>query len=261
MIAGVLGKDYTQNIVEAIVRKSDRTSNFTDEDLKKISQLSALEKLSISNGADVTDEGLSALSGMSRLKSLKLVRFAQVTDAGMAVLARLPALRELELIDLPKISDAALAHAAGLEDLTKVTINNCRLSGAGLQHLKPGGLVYVDITSCEVDDEALKHLAGAAELDELAAAQNKIRGAGLAHLKDLPKLTKLRLAENPLEPATAVANLKGLASLEILNLNATPIDRKGGEELSKALPKCDITITGANYDPDEGEWKAEGGAN
>jgi hypothetical protein len=255
-IAGILGNDYTQDIVEATLRNTDRSS-ITDDDLTKVSTLSALEKLSISNGAEVTDEGLAALAGMPKLRILKLVRFAQVTDAGMAVLAKLPALRELELIEIPKISDGALEHAAALENLKKVTINKCRINGSGLQHIKPGGLVYVDATSCDLNDEALKHLAGAADLDELAASENKIRGTGLAHLKGLTKLTKLRLAQNPLEPTTALANLKALESLEILNLSETPIDRKGGEELSQALPKCDITITGGNYDPEDdgGKWR------
>jgi hypothetical protein len=254
MVASVLGNDYTHDIVEATLRKNDRSS-ITDEDLKKASALWALERLTISNGAEITDEGLAALAEMPKLRILRLGKLAQVTDVGMAVLARLPGLSELVLSDMPKITDATLEHAAGLENLTKVTINNCRINGSGLQHLKSAGLVYLDATSCDLNDDALEHLAGAAELDELAASQNKIRGPGLAHLKGLSKLTKLRLAENQLEQTSSVANLKAIESLEILNLSGTPIDRKGGEELSQALPKCDITITDGSYDPDEGKWR------
>jgi hypothetical protein len=257
-IAGILGNDYSQDIVEINLRKTD-LGGFSDEDLQQLTGLTALERLSISNGAEVTDEGLAALAKLSKLRHLKLVKFPKVTDDGLAVLARLPALRTLELIDLPKITDEALASAAELENLEKVAINNCPFNGSGWQHLRPAGLTLIDATSCEVNDESFKHLAGAAELQELAIAQNKVRGGGLSHLKDLTKLVRLRLAENPLEPAEAVTNLKSLASLELLNLNQTPLDRKAGEELSKALPKCDITITGGNYDPDEGKWEFDSG--
>jgi hypothetical protein len=251
LIASVLGNDYTHDIVEVNLRTTDGA--ISDEDLRKVSELSSVRKLSISNAAEVTDEGLAFLAGMPRLERLTLSKLPQVTDEGLSVLSRLPELRELQLASLPKITDEGFRHAAELANLQKVIINNCAINGSGWQYVQPKSLTWVEAISCQINDEALKHLADASQLEELSVSLNKIRGTGLAQLQNLGKLARLRLAENPLDPAEAVPHLTTLTSLEMLNLRGTPIDRKAGETLSQALPKCDITITGASYEPGEGE--------
>lgn len=257
-IASLLGNDYTQQIVE--VNLSSSAGTLSDEDLKRVASLSGLRALSISNGGEITDEGLELLGRMPNLERLRLIKFANVTDAGLAVLASLPELRKLELVSLPKISDEGLQHLADLHNLRDLTISDCQIDGSGWQHVNSPGLRLMETTMCQVNDEALQHLAGASALEELSVAQNQIRGPGLSHLKGLPKLTRLRLGENPLEPVAAVPNLKELTTLELLTLSGTPLDREAGKELAQALPKCDITITEGSYDPEEGKWDFESGA-
>jgi Leucine-rich repeat (LRR) protein len=174
------------------------------------------------------------------------------------VLSRLPELRELQLISLPKITDEGLSHLAELKNLEQLTINGCPINGTCWKNLQSKSLTMLDASTCQINDAALEHLSGATELVELSLAQNKITGAGLSHLKGLPKLMRLRLSENPLDPAAALPALKSLSSLEMITLSGvSTIGRKEGEELAKALPKCDITITGGSYNPEDG-WSFEG---
>jgi Leucine-rich repeat (LRR) protein len=254
-IASILGPDYAHDIVNVNLSVTEKKS-LTDEDLKKVSQLTAVHTLE-AKGSEITDDGLSALANMPRLRKLRLSQFSQVTDAGLAVLARLPELRELQLVSLPKITDDGLRHLAELTKLEKLQINGCPINGSSWKNLQSKALVELDASSCQINDAALENLSGASELADLSLAQNKITGSGLSHLKGLPKLIRLRLSQNPLDPAAAVPALKTLTGLELLTMGETPIGRKEGEELSKTLPKCDITIKDGNYNPDEGKWDFE----
>src|SRR5687768_15265998 len=101
-IASVLGNDYAHDIVDVNLSVTERDA-LTDEDLQKVSGLSAVRTLAISKGKEVTNDGLAALANMPGLRKLSLSNFPQVTDEGLAVLARLPELRELKLTTLPKI--------------------------------------------------------------------------------------------------------------------------------------------------------------
>ena len=255
-VASLLGNDYTQDIVDINIGSGDREA-MSDEDLQKIASLPEVLSLSISNGGQVSDAGLEELARLSNLQRLKLVNFSNVTDSGLAVLARLPDLKKLELTNLPKITDAGLAHLAELENLRELTISSCKIDGSGLEHVKPAALRLMEITTCQVNDAALQHLADANALEELSLGQNQIKGPGLSHLKPLSKLVRLRLGENPLDASAAVSQLKSLTGLELLNLRGTPVDREAAKELSEALPKCDITIDGASYNPEEGKWDYE----
>jgi Leucine-rich repeat (LRR) protein len=255
-IASILGDDYAHDIVNVNLSVTEKKS-LSDDDLKKVSQLSAVRSLSASKGIEITDDGLLALAKMSRLQKLTLSQFSQVTDEGLAVLAQLPELRELRLLNLPKITDEGLRHLAELTKLDKLQINGCPINGSGWKSLQAKSLVELDASMCQINDAALEHLSGASQLGELSLAQNKITGAGLSHLKGLPKLTTLRLGDNPLEPAAAIPALKTLTGLELLTMRNTPIGRNDGEELSQALPKCDITIKDGNYNPEDGKWEFE----
>jgi Leucine-rich repeat (LRR) protein len=255
-IAGILGNDYAHNIVNVNLSVTERP--LTDEDLQKVSKLSAVRTLQVSKAKEVTNDGLAALAKMPSLRTLSLSSFPQVTDEGLAVLARLPELRELKLTSLPKVTDEGLRFLAELTKLEKLEINGCPINGSCWKNLPPKSLTLLDASDCQINDAALENLSGASELTELSLAQNKITGTGLEHLKGLAKLTRLRLGKNPLDPAAAVPALKTLTSLEMLTMGESPIGRKEGQELSTALPKCDITISdGSNYNPDVGKWDFE----
>jgi hypothetical protein len=255
-IASLLGNDYTQDIVDINIGGGDRDA-LGDEDLQKIASLPEVLSLSISNGGNASNAGLEELARLPKLQRLKLVNFSNVTDSGLAVLGRLPDLRKLELTNLPKITDAGLEHLAQLDNLQELSISSCKIDGSGLQHVDSPALRLLEITTCQANDEALKHLGGADALTELSLGQNQIKGPGLSHLKALPKLVWLRLGENPLDASAAVSHLKVLTNLELLNLRGTPVDREAAKELSAALPKCDISIDGASYDPEVGKWDYE----
>ncbi len=254
-IAGVLGDDYTQNVVE--VNLSGSGESLTDDDLERISSLSEMRKLSVSNGREITDEGLKNLARMPKLELLTLSNFNNVTDAGLAVLASLPALRKLELHTLPKITDQGLEHLAPLENLREFRLTSCKIDGSGLQHINAPGLKVIETSICQVNDDALKHVADQKSLEELSVTQNQIKGPGLSHLKGLPNLITLRLGDNPLDPSTAVSNLKELTNLELLIVQGTRLDREAGKELATALSKSDIKINDGWYYAESGKWEYE----
>jgi hypothetical protein len=254
-LANVLGDDYTQSVVE--VNLSGSGESLTDDDLEKLSSLGAMRKLSISNGRDITDDGLKHLAKMPNLEWLVLSKFENVTDDGLAVLESLPELKKLELHGLPEITDKGLAHLAELANLRELRITSCKIDGSGWQHLDAPGLKVIEASICNVNDEGLKHVAGVKSLEELSVMQNQIKGPGLAHLKALSNLVTLRLGENPLDPSTAIPNLKELTSLELLNLQGTKLDREAGKELAAALSKSDIRIDDGWYHGEEGKWEYE----
>jgi hypothetical protein len=258
VVAGWLGRDYSHDIVEVNLRTSER-SGLSDDDVQKLKGLSALRRLTISQGNEITNEGLALLGKLTRLEKLTLVRLPQVDNAGLSVLARLPELREVELVSFPKISDDVLRHTGELENVHSVSFGNCPIDGTGWQHIKGLPLRVVAAEACEVSDEALAQLAEIKTLEELSLSKNKIRGPGLAHLRGLDKLTTLRLGNNPLDVESALPHLKALASLETLNLMGVSLPEEKAKELSTALPKCDITVEGGSYDPEEGKWFFDAG--
>jgi hypothetical protein len=258
MVADWLGKDYSHDIVEVNLRTSER-GGLTDDDVRKLKGLAELRRVTIAQGIEVTNDGLALLAGLPKLEKLTLVRIPQVDDAGLAVIGRLPKLRELEIVSLPKISDEVLRHTADLEDVHSVTFGDCPIDGSGWKYIKGLPLRLVAAEGCEVSDEALAQLAEIKTLQELSLTRNKIRGPGLEHLRGLDKLTALRLGNNPLDADAAIPHLKTMTSLETLNLAGMRISKESAEELSKALPKCDITVEGGSYDPEEGAWVFEGG--
>jgi hypothetical protein len=256
-LTSVLGNDYTQDIIEVNLRTTDRTS-LSDDDLNRVSTLPAVRTLAISHGGDITDEGLQVLAKMQTLEKLTLANLPNVTDAGLAVIGRLPKLRKLELAMLPKISDKGLQPLAELKQLRQLIVAKCPIDGSGWQHLQPASLTLLEATSCKVNDAALEHLKGASAVEELSLSNNALLGDGLVHVAGLGKLVRLRLSDNEkLDPAAAMPHLKNMTALELVNLRGTKFDRAAGEELAKALPKCDITIDAGNYDPERGEWYLE----
>ena len=89
-----------------------RNTPITDEGLKHLSGLTALEELDL-YGTSLTDRGIAFLRNLTAIRKLNLLG-AEVTDAGAEMLARLSHLRELNLYR-SHVSNAGPGQARGTE--------------------------------------------------------------------------------------------------------------------------------------------------
>jgi len=105
------------------------SKGFTDQQLKKLCKLTALEEIDL-DGAAVSNEGLNDLANLPNLRTLRLTGCAAVTDAG---LARLSTAERLEALFLThaRVVGTGLADLAGHPTIRHVSIFSGQLSRAG----------------------------------------------------------------------------------------------------------------------------------
>lgn len=182
----------------------------------------------------ITDAGLEHLGNLKNLTHIDL-RGTTVTDAG---LQRLKGLNIAEFWLLgTKISDAGLEQLKNM-DVSWLGIGGTEITGAGLVHLKKK-LTILRAENCKMTDAGLEHLKDHKELWELGLANTKVTDAGLAHLRGLTKMRNLNLNGTAVTDAS-LENLKDMKALEHLSLGGTKVTDAGVAELKKALPKCQV---------------------
>src|SRR5262249_5283211 len=145
-------------------------TRITDEGLKKISELSDLEVLSLAASRQFTDAGLMHLKKLHKLRSLDLW-VAKISDKGLVHLGGMTSLRSLKLNigSSNPITDAGLAELAGLTDLEELDLFAQRITDASLPLLKKfTKLRSLDIAGTNISFE------GATELEK-ALPKTKIR--------------------------------------------------------------------------------------
>ncbi|MGH7135725.1 MAG: leucine-rich repeat domain-containing protein, partial [Pirellulales bacterium] len=131
----------------------------TDESLKHLSQLSALESLYLGE-TKISDTGVANLAGVSALRILDLSG-TQVTDPALASLARNNrSLASLELRDT-SVTRKGLAHIADLPKLTILDLRDCRL----------------------IDDDAIQALTRCRSLGLIGLSGTKVTRAGVTRLR------------------------------------------------------------------------------
>ena len=112
--------------------------------------------------------------------------------------------------------DGAIAPLKGFAKVEKLTLNNTKITDAGLDHIK-----------------------GMVSLKKLYLVDTKIGDAGVEKLKDLKELRILSLAGTGVTDA-GLLHLKGLANLETVFLHGTKVTDAGVKTLKDALPKLKI---------------------
>ena len=201
-----LGADY----FGCVVFVSNKKSEWSDEEMVPLRNLSRLEKLALSSSR-VTRAGLAHLKGLTNLRRLNLHN-TQVGDEGLGFLDELTELRNLSLYDT-KVGDAGLAHLKGLTRLR-----------------------WLCLSGTKVGDVGLAHLEGLTNLQSLFLDGTRVCDAGLAHLEGLTSLEALHLSRDQVSDAGLI-HLKGLTRLQGLYLDGTRVSDAGASELQfKALP-------------------------
>lgn len=198
-----LNEDYEPVVL------SLRGTEATDDDVKRLGQLTRLEHLDL-QGLEIDDDALELLGPLTALESLNLSG-TDVTDDGLDSLSHLSALKRLDLRQTD-VTDRGLAK---LRELT------------ALEHL--------DLRDTKVTDAGLSHLGKLTRLQTLYLSGEKITDQGLVHLKDLKELKRLEFKETAVTDA-GLEHLSSLVNLEVLNFTAGPAARDPfAENLSPEL--------------------------
>jgi Leucine Rich repeat len=116
-LAERLGVDYVANVIDVslIYQPSMLAQKPNDETLRRVSQLSRLERLRLW-GTDVTDAGLAHVKRLTHLHELNLSN-SQIGDAGLANLEGMTNLRQLSVASTRVTDAGVLALEKSLPDL------------------------------------------------------------------------------------------------------------------------------------------------
>lgn len=110
------------------------TGPWGSKDLRGISELKQLKRLSLSYARNVDDEALAEIEQLKRLEILHLTGTA-VTDRGMPHLAKLKRLKILSL-NYALVTDQGLIHLADLKQLQTLDLRQTNVSVRGVDRLR-----------------------------------------------------------------------------------------------------------------------------
>ncbi|MDR1668418.1 MAG: leucine-rich repeat domain-containing protein [Oscillospiraceae bacterium] len=122
-----------------------------------------------------------------------------------------------------------LRHAKALEYLG--------LKGNKITNISPlknlTALIYLDVSVNNL--ESIQDLGKLTKLTQLNISDNNITDLGV--LRELPNIMELKLSGNPITDISVLKEMTGLTHLECADTQLTDEQK---EELSAALPNCDI---------------------
>ena len=174
-----------------------------DETVLRLSEMKALEILSVPYAHGISLEAHSFVKGLTKLHTLAINR-SRYADVLLDHLATMPSIRELTLSHCGRLTAAAFEHfRGGLANLTGLELEECNIIGNNLAaisgmksiqrlHIIQGEMNYLqpDGELIDIIDDALVHVRGLTTLYELYVSTEGVTDAGMVHLNRLP-LTKL----------------------------------------------------------------------
>jgi len=210
-------------------------SKLTDDDFRKITRLTHLRSISLSNG--LNDARLSELTVLVNLEYLQ-TNLAQITDDGVKSLARLKNLRNLKFFHPGKsFSGAGLVHLAEMPNLERLTV--------------AGSLAF--------NDEGMAAVAKLTKLKEFRTWHAGPTNEGVKKLKELKNLKSLYLGQRltykpPACPTDeTIAILVELKSLESLQLDEARLSFAALQQLKQLSALKKLTLGGIDISKAEVE--------
>ncbi|PQJ29022.1 hypothetical protein BSZ32_11335 [Rubritalea profundi] len=193
----------------------------TDESLKLIGTMTALEELDLS-GSSVTDDGLTHLKGLVNLKILR----ADLTGAGLVYLDHLSGIEEVDFTHSFRATQEHTKHLGRFSNLRRL-----------------------HFPSQPPTDDTMAELSSLTRLESLeinhCSDYGSIRGGlsaeGFSYLASFRELTHLKLGDAygiTQASIEVIAKLENLSSLSLVvsNLDATDFEQLGAlEELEKLI--------------------------
>jgi len=224
-------------------------SKLTDEDFRRITRLSHLKTLSLSNC--LNDERLSQLTGLAKLEYLQ-TNLAQVTDDGIKPLAQLKNLKKLKFFHPGKsFSGAGLVHLTSLTNLESLTVaGSLAFNNDGMAAVaKLSGLKEFRTWHAGPTNEGVKNLKELKSLKSLYLGQRLTykppacpTDETIAILADFKSLESLQLDEARLT-FTALQQLKQLPTLKKLTLGGIATPKEDIDRLRRELPQVKVEWT------------------
>jgi WD40 repeat protein len=237
LISGAAGPFITDRALETISQWKDLKvlnlpvypsivhgdeSFFTDEGLKKIQNMTQLEKLYL-NGHAITNVGLSYLRNLTGLKSLHITS-SDITSKGLLHLDNLLELEDLD-INSAGVLDEGM-KAIGKHKKLQTLRLNIEATDKGLEYLTDLSELKSLSLRMHITDGGLKSIAGFHKLEHLSLDGAHIAGKGLNHLNGLSNLKSLNLNSTDVSN-DGITYLKELHSLEFLDLSTTKVGDEG----------------------------------
>jgi Leucine-rich repeat (LRR) protein len=170
-----------------------------------------------------------------------------ITGTDLRMLAEIPELRDLGLIDA-SIAEADLKELKKLKNLRRLQISRMRggdvITEAGMRELQRiEGLETLDLSDCRISDAGFRQFGGFKSLQNLY-----LEGCDPAHLEVLKEIKGLRVLSlsSPLMGSVAAfGQLKGLESVQVLDLAGIQMQGEVGElKEIRELQRLNISAPG-----------------
>jgi hypothetical protein len=173
----------------------------------------------------VTDEWLKRLTGLTTLRRLDVSNCA-IQGHGLSHIAALTGLRELNLTLTP-VNDEGLKHLAGLKELRKLGLASTQCNGTGFANLKSlRKLESVNFHFTPLNDAGLRAISQLPISDRFWFAHTKFSDEGASSLASLTTLKRCGIGskeKNSSGKAVAALAKLHLEDLSLLDNQATPV--------------------------------------
>lgn len=207
-----------------------------DDELKYVSKNQDLRHL-VLNANPISARGLAHITNLKLLETLDLAN-TRCDATAMKELQKLPNLKNLHLYNSPYIDDKALEVVATLPNLELLAIDDTKVSGKGIAHLKRLPKLWsLSLQKLGLTDNEITSLKTFPNLSIVKLAEGRITSAGVKELAQIPRLTVLDLEYNPVDDK-AVPYLLKLTNLKELNLGGSKMTAAGIKKLA-ALPNLE----------------------
>ncbi len=218
----------------------------TDDSLRGIKALTALEVLNLAECKTIGVQGLAELAQLSQLRSLDLCGCTQLTDAGLIELNKGSLSRTLTTLNLKRchqISDVGVEATVGkFSQLRSLTLSHCELltdRSLSIVLRTCVGLTALDVSWCEKlgDGTALELVSLKAVVALRLQGCAQVTDAGLKELGCLATLTALDLSLCEALTDDTFVQLGTLSRLQTLDLHGcTNLTDRALEALSRGCP-------------------------
>ena len=247
-------------VLEALARVTSldvSESGLSDFGLTSVVKLKGLQELNLSH-TRIGDAGLAVLKALTDLKKLN-VSGTSVTGAGIEELKELKNLEELD-VSSTKVTGNQLSSLREFSCLRRLNLSNTALMCAArdeadapaalanaankvFSERPPNIPVRVTVVTETRSDAGVKLLGSMGRLRGLNLGVTGITDAGMVYVASLKQIERLNLAQNNGISDRALEQLKGLASLQDLDLSGTKVTDAGLECLKASNNLRDLCVS------------------
>ena len=238
-----------------LAQNGDVANNATDENLRLLSQLPELERITIYYGK-YTKDGMSALASLTNLRGFEIYKSDVPADA-FAILPKLTKLTYLSLGDYP-VTDEVIGYAAQIKGLKTFNHTQSAMTPAGFLKFLNGveSLEQLTLFGDYVDDACMKRIGQMKEMKRFWTNSKTITPAGWVHLAGLSKMEDLFLLGTNFGDEDT-RSLEGMKNLKSLVLNRTKVTDNGMPSLAGLTKLHDLGLDGTRI-TDKGMAALEG---